>query len=326
MKSIPAFAVSALSVATLLTFSACHKSATTDAGGVKKFRIAFVTNNASDYWTLARAGCEKAVAELKDVDLDYQIPSDGSVARQRQIVDDLLNRGEDGIAISPIDPANQTDYLQQVAKQCLLVTQDSDAPKSGRAFYIGTDNIAAGKQAGELVKEALPNGGKIMAFVGNVDAQNAHERLSGLKQALEGSNVQLLDVRTDDTDHVRAKANVQDAIVKYPDLALCVGLWSYNGPAIVGALKDSNKIGQIKVVAFDQEEETIAGVKSGAIYAAVVQQPDQFGYQAIKMMEKILTGDKSVIPANGLKIIPTLAIKADSVDAYMKQLKEMRGQ
>jgi len=325
MKLTPFLPVLSVSITALVTFTGCHKSDSASGGSGGKHKIAFVTNNASDYWTLARAGCERAAADLKDVELDYQIPSDGTVATQKTIVDNLLSRGEEGIAISPIDPANQTAYLQQVAKQAILVTQDSDAPDSGRTFYIGTDNEAAGEQAGGLIKEALPNGGKIMLFVGNVDAQNAVARINGIKKALQGSKVEIIDTRTDDTDRVRAKANVLDSVVKYPDLAMCVGIYSYNGPAIVEALKDANKVGAIKVVAFDQEEGTMAGVKSGAVYAAVVQQPDEFGYQSITMMEKILSGDKSVVPANGLKIIPTLAIKADGIDAYMEKLKQMRG-
>ena len=100
----------------------------------------------------------------------------------------------------------------------LVVTQDSDAPKSDRAFYVGTDNVAAGRQAGELIKEALPQGGKIMVFVGKIDARNAQERLQGIKEALQGTNITIVDVRTDDTDRVRAKSNVSDTLVRYPDV------------------------------------------------------------------------------------------------------------
>ena len=119
------------------------------------------------------------------------------------------------------------------------MTQDSDAPDSNRACYVGTDNVAAGRQAGELIKEALPNGGKIMLFVGKRDAQNAKERFAGIQEALKGTKVEIIDIRTDDIDRVRAKANVMDTIVKYPDVAGLVGLWSYNGPAILNAVADA---------------------------------------------------------------------------------------
>src|SRR4029079_1470754 len=138
-------------------------------------RVAFVTNNASDFWTIARKGCEKADAELPNVTIEFKIPSDGTAAEQTRIVNDLLASGIAGIAISPVDPDNQVRLINDTARQAVVITQDSDAPDSARAVYIGTDNEAAGIQAGNLIKEALPGGGKIMLFVGKLDAQNAKE-------------------------------------------------------------------------------------------------------------------------------------------------------
>src|SRR5215813_14799585 len=155
-----------------------------------------------------------------------------------------MAKGVNGFAISPVDPLNQTQMLNRAAQQALVVTQDSDAPNSNRACYIGTDNVGAGRQAGGLIKEALPQGGKIMIFVGTLDAANAQQRYQGIKEALQGSNIQILDVRTDGTDRVRAKSNAADTLVNQPDLGGMVGLWSYNGPAILGEVRDANKIGK----------------------------------------------------------------------------------
>jgi ribose transport system substrate-binding protein len=293
--------------------------------GRKPLRLAFVTNNASDFWTIARAGCNKAQQGLPGVRVEFQIPSDASAAGQKRIIDDLLAKGTDGIAISPVDPANQTPMLNDAAKRALLFTQDSDAPKSNRACYVGTNNRAAGRQAGNLIKKALPNGGKIMLFVGTLDAQNAKERSAGIRDALAGSKIRILDIRTDETDRVRAKANVQDTIVKYPDIAGLVGLWSYNGPAILNAVKESGKLGKIKIVCFDEEDETLAGVKSGAIFGTIVQQPYEFGKQAITLMAQVLRGDRSVIPASKQIFVPTIAVQKQNVVAFAARLKTLRG-
>src|SRR5919202_2158411 len=173
----------------LLLAASCNRG----AGGGSAKKLAFVTNNASDFWTIARKGCEKADAELPDVTAEFKIPADGTAAEQKRIIDDLLAKGVDGIAISPVDPDNQTQLINDVAKQTLVFTQDSDAPQSARACYVGTDNVAAGRQAGGLIKEALPQGGKIMIFVGKTDARNAQERLQGIKEAIQGSNVEIID-------------------------------------------------------------------------------------------------------------------------------------
>ena len=294
------------------------------AGG-KNLRLAFVCNNASDFWTIARKGVEKADQELPNATVEFVIPSEGTAADQQQKVDDLLVKGIDGMAISPVDPTNQTPMLNAAAEKTIVFTQDSDAPESARACYIGTDNVAAGRQAGELIKEALPNGGKIMVFVGKADAQNAKERYQGIQEALKGSKVQIIDIRTDDTDRARAKSNVSDTLVKYPDVACLVGLWSYNGPAILNAVRDANKVGKVKIVCFDEEDETLAGVKEGAIFATVVQQPYEFGYQSIKLLAQAAGGDKSAIPAEKKKIVETLVIRQADVDAFKTKIDQLRG-
>lgn len=291
----------------------------------KDLKLAFVTNNSADFWTIARQGVEKADAELDDVTAAFKITSDGTAADQKRIIDDLLAGGINGIAISPVDPQNQTALINDAAKKALVLTQDSDAPDSDRACYVGTDNVAAGRQAGELIKEVLPTGGKIMLFVGKLDARNAQERIQGIKEVLAGTKVEIVDTRTDDADAVRAKSNAADAIVKYPDLKALVGLWSYNGPAILGAVKDARKTGQIKIVAFDEADQTLAGIHDGFIYGTVVQQPYEFGYQAIKLMSQVLKGDKSVIPANKQIIIPTLVVDKTNVEEFTKKINELRG-
>src|ERR1700736_3109495 len=286
----------------------------------KSLDLAFLTNNASDFWTIARAGCEKAKKEFSNIKVEFKIPADGTAAEQTRIFDDLLVKGVNGIALSPVDPANQTAMIDKGAAKAMIVTQDSDAPSSKRSFYVGTDNVAAGRQAGELIKKAVPNGGSIMLFVGKRDAQNAKERIQGVEETLKGTNIKILDVRTDDTDRVRAKQNVADTLVKNPDIACLVGLWSYNGPAILNAVRDANKIGQVPIVTFDEEDETLTGVKSGAIAGTVVQQPFEFGYQAMTLMAKVLAGDRSGIPSSHQVFIPTRAIDKSNVDEFWANL------
>jgi ribose transport system substrate-binding protein len=307
---------------------ATEGAASSSAGAAdanKHLRLAFVTNNAANFWTIARAGCMKAKEEMPGIDVDFKIPGQATAAEQKRVVDDLLSRGVDGVAISPVDPANQTRMLNDVAGKAMLITQDSDAPQTNRACYIGTNNVDAGKQAGEYIKKALPNGGKIMVFVGSRDAQNAHDRYQGIDETLKGSNIQIIDVRTDDTDAVRAKANVQDTLVKYPDIAGLVGLWSYNGPAILKAVQESDKVGKVQIVCFDEDQATLEGVKSGAIAATIVQQPFEFGRQSMELMAKTLRGEKGLIPDSKRIFIPTLAITKENVDEFSTKLHEMLG-
>jgi len=303
----------------IIALCACS-SPKPDANTVK---LAFVTNNEADFWTMARKGTEAAAKELPNATVEFRL-ADGTAAEQHRIVDDLLTKGVRGIAISPVDPANQTQMINDIAKKGVVITQDSDAPGSERMAYIGTDNVAAGRQAGTLLKQALPKGGKIMLFVGKNDVENARERFEGIKQEIAGSKIEILDVKTDDTDQVRAKANAADTLVKHPEVAAMVGLWSYNGPAIVSALKDAGKTGKIQVVCFDDDPATISGIMDGTVYGTIVQQPYEFGYQAIVLMNQIIAGDTHGIPPTKQRFIPTLAVTKQNLDNYSNQINKLK--
>jgi ribose transport system substrate-binding protein len=309
----------------LCVAAGCRQAAGTATGSAAPITLAFVTNNSADFWTIARRGVEKADAELADVQTEFRLTADGTAAEQQRIVNDLLTKRVAGIAISPVDPANQTAMIDAAATQAIVFTQDSDAPRSQRTLYIGTDNRAAGRQAGQLIRDAIPDGGTVMLFVGKLDAQNAQERVQGIRDAIAGSNVRILDVRTDDVDDVRAKANAADTLVRYPDVKALVGLWSYNGPAILNAVREAGKTGKVKIIAFDEADETLAGIAAGAIEATVVQQPYEFGYQAIQKMAQAARGDRSFIPPSKQIIIPTLVVNRANVGEFTKRINELRG-
>lgn len=287
-------------------------------------RLAFVTNNPSDYWTICRKGAEaaardlnaKGAGDLSTVDVQFVLPDDGTAVTQKKDIDDLLAQGVAGVAVSPVDPTSETPYLNGVAARTNLITADSDAAASRRLCYVGTDNRAAGVMAGELLKKALPQGGQVMLFVGLEGAQNAHDRIAGIEDALRGSRIKILGVRTDDTDHARAKQNVADTLAKYPRIAGLVGLWSYNGPAIADVVRAKGRAGKVRVVAFDEATQTLDAVRDGVIYGTVAQQPYRFGYESVKMLAALARGDKSVLPAGGRLIVPTLAITRGTLAAY----------
>jgi ribose transport system substrate-binding protein len=287
-----------------------------------KKELALVTNAAADFWTIAKRGVEKAQKEHPDYSMQVVITGQATAAEQRRELDDLLARGVAGVSISAIDPKNSTEEFNKVAAKAVLFTTDSDAPQSNRVVYIGTDNVAAGKQAGEQIKRALPNGGKVMMFVGTMDADNARERVKGIKDTLAGSNITIVDIRTDGVDFAKAKSNVQDALAK-GGIDCLVGLYSYNTPQIYSAVKEAGKAGQVKVVGFDEDPQTLRGIADGTILSTIVQQPFEFGYQSMTDMIKYLNGDKSFVPANKLIIIPTRVIEKSNVAAFQDSMKQL---
>lgn len=307
-----------LCVATV--FQGCDQknSASVDGAAQKKLRLAFVCNGPrNDFWSIVQLGCDFGARQLGDVEVDFRAPTNPNptAAAQQEIMSDLIASGVAGVAVSPIDAENQTEFLNQTAAKTLLVCADSDAAKSQRACYIGTDNVAAGKQSAELLKAALPQGGKVILFVGYTNAQNAKDRIQGIQDALAGSSLQVIETLADGKQSAVALKNAQEALAKYPDVAGMVGLYSYDGPAILAAVRGAGKAGRVKIVCFDEDRETLAGIADGDICGTIVQSPLEFGRQSIVRMGRYLHGDKTQLAA-GKILIPSLPITKDNLAAF----------
>ena len=338
-----------VALAASLGLTACNKStdpAPQTGGGdapaksVKKKKVAFVSNGVASFWTIAAAGV-KAAGEKFGVDAQTLMPVEG-IGDQKRMIEDLLTKGVDGIAVSPIDPANQTELLNNAAKRAKLITHDSDAPSADRLVYIGMDNYKAGRLCGDLVREAMPKGGTVMIFIGRLEQDNAKRRRQGTIDAilgrpenpsnydepgkvLEANGFKILGTLTDQFDQARGKANAEDALAKYPDLGCMVGLFAYNPPLMLEALTQAGKLNKVKVVAFDEDNATLDGIKKGTVHGTVVQNPYMYGYKSVEVLNEILKGNLSVVPASKFIDIAARQIRKDNVDEFWTDLKAKVG-
>src|SRR3954471_7868266 len=289
-------------------------------------KLGFVTNNTSEFWKIAGAGIHKYEKEAK-VPVDLKLPASGTAESQNQILQDLASQGYGGIAVSAIAPNDQVPLLDKIAEKTNLITFDSDAPKSKRLLYIGTNNYEAGKVLGGQIVQLLPKGGKMAVFVGTLSADNAAQRLKGIQDAIAGHKIEIVDKREDNTDRNKARTNVEDILNAHSDLNLVCGLWSYNGPQIAAALEGSGKKGKVLAAVFDEEDGTLNGIASDTIQVTVVQKPFQFGYLSSKWIHDLAKDKdkaKAALPAD--KIIDTgveVISKANVAD-FRAKLAEMK--
>ena len=294
--------VAALTVLTLL-FSFQTASAAGDKE--KKPLIGFITNGPYEFWTYSAAAVKILKKDL-NVDIEFLLPPNGVPEEQKRFIESLVARGAAGIGISVVDPVNVTPFLNEVMQKVPMVMFDSDAPESDRLAYVGMSNYAAGRMAGQAIKEVLPKGGQFMIIVGRIDAQNSIERRQGIIDELNGekpastypgkmtandANLKLgggkwvlLETRTDGGDQSKAKSNAEDAILKYPKMDLMVGMWSYSSPAIISAVSDAGLLGKMKIIGFDMEKELIQAVKDGNAYAALGQDPFTYAVKTIEIL------------------------------------------
>lgn len=307
-----------------------------NSGGGGKPKVAYITNGVDPFWVIAEKGAKDG-ADKFGVDVSVVMPN-GST-EQKQKVEDLLIREIKGIAISPIDAENQTPLINQAAAKTNVITHDSDAPKSNRLLYIGMDNYQAGRMAGQLVKEAIPEGGKVGIFVGRLEQDNARLRRQGVIDELldrprdparfdppeaefKDGKYKVLATRTDQFDRAKAKSNCEDMIVANPDLKCVVGLFAYNPPNCLEAIKKSGKLGQVKLVGFDEQDATLQAIKEGYCHGTVVQNPYMYGFESMRVLAALAKGDKSVLDhPDKMMNIPARQIRKADVDGFWADLK-----
>jgi ribose transport system substrate-binding protein len=325
-------------LALTLTMAACggDKEATTAAPAVgvseakvhqvpagTTLKFAFITNNSSEFWKIAQKGVEKANAEL-GITVDMKLPETGKPEQQKKIIEDLISQGYHGIAISLISPADQTRDIDKATTKLNVITHDSDGPQSKRLAYIGTNNYEAGKVLGNELKKLLPNGGKVAAFVGTLAADNASQRLKGVKDALAGSKVEVVVTKEDNKDMTKARTNVEDVINSSPDITALIGLWSYNTPSIVAAVKASGKADKLTVAGFDEEDGTLQGIEDGVVKATVVQKPFEFGYRSAMLLHALATKGAAALPASPIIDTGVEVVTKDNVAAFKTKLAELK--
>jgi ribose transport system substrate-binding protein len=317
--------VVAFAAITMIGAASCKKSGEGGGGaapaGGNKYHFAFVTNNSAGFWNIAKKGVEKAEQDL-GIKAEVMRPLKGELAEQQSLLEDAMVRDFTGLAVSPVNPDSMTPLLDRVAAKMPVICHDSDAPKSKRVSYVGTNNTEAGRAAGTAALKALGDKrkGKVALFVGRIDMQNAIERRAGVEEILKPTGLEILPVFLDGTDRAKAKKNVEDALARYPDLVLTIGLWSYNGPSLAGAIRASSRKDKPAIVAFDEDEETLKAVEDGLIYATIVQKPFEFGYQSMKLLKDIVDGKQ--VPASVNPGIDT--ISKENLTAFWTKLKELQ--
>jgi len=182
-----------------------------------------------------------------------------------------------------------------------------------------------------------------MIFVGRLEQLNARQRRQGVidellerphqtlgqvqfdevSKVFKGEKYTILDTRTDNFDKAKAKANAEDAISKYKDLACMVGLFAYNPPACIDAIREAEKLEQIKVCGFDEQEALLQAIQDGHAHGTISQQPWNYGYNSVKLLASIAAGDISAIPESRFIDVGFKVVTKANIDEFWAEKKRM---
>jgi ribose transport system substrate-binding protein len=287
------------------------------AVGQDKLKLALVPKAMNNpFFDLARDGCFKAQAEMAEIECVYIGPGEHTEMEQIQIVQDLISRGVDGIAVAPSNaPAMGKALKAAAAANIPVITWDSDLLPGDagiRASYVGTKNYDIGVNLAKIVQTLQPAGGTLCLQTGGAAAANHNERLQGIRDTLSGKSgttppgdmlegdngwteVAGCPLITDD-DGNKAVQGMTDILIREPNLTAFISTgaftqWNDNAyRQAVAPHKARMDDGSLTIVVADTLPMQMQQLKDGLSHGQVGQRPFEMGYRAMSVLRDLVAG------------------------------------
>jgi ribose transport system substrate-binding protein len=294
----------------LLVLTACQSigspqtglSATPTGSGRRTLTIAWIPKALDNpVFEVGRGGAIKKAAELSASGLvDVKVLYVGSVAsdaaEQARVVDDVVARGVDAIAISCNDPTACIDPINRaVAAGIPVMTWDADSPQSNRFTFMGLDNIESGKAAAELLVKAIGPRGKVAVLTGVPGAYNLEERIRGFKMGIAAyPEIKIVTtVATNDDINLGVQV-LEETMQAFPDLDgwFFAGMWPLFADRGSMPLWESASLNRgMRTVAFDALPVELELLRDGYISGLIDQKNWDWGYESIQIVyDHIING------------------------------------
>lgn len=291
-------------------------SGTAGAQAQEKKTLAIVVKGLDNpFFEQINLGCQDWAAKNPDSEYEclYTGPaSSADEAGQVQLVDDLLTRGVAAIAISPSNAPAMANRLREIAPKIPVMTIDADlseADRSLRATFLGTDNYLMGVMMAEQGKRLKPDGGTVCLQLGNVAADNINARAAGFRDTIAGSKgvsrlageggwteIEGCPVFTNDQIDL-ANQQMADVFTSNPDLDafILVGGWAQFAPQAYAQVTDQvmDKLtnNELVIVAGDTLPPQVQAFNERRSHAQIGQRPFEMGQRAPEVMIQLINGD-----------------------------------
>jgi ribose transport system substrate-binding protein len=307
-----------------LLFTSCQQS--------KKKVIAVVPKGTAQlFWQTVQAGSIAAGRELGVEIVWNGPPAETEYSRQIQIIDSMVARHVDGLAIAATDKTAIAAPIERAAKAGILVTVfDSGVDTDKILTFIATNNYEAGQMAARKLAELIHGKGKVAMVMHAPGSGSTMDREKGFEDVIvkEFPNIQIVARQFGMSDRAKSRDAAENILSAHTDLD---GVFASSEPSSVGAalaIKARNLADKVNLVAFDFTEGIIADLKLGVIDALVVQDPFKMGYEAVKSQVDALNGAKlpkrtdlsaRVITAADLDKPDVKQLLFPDLDKYLKQ-------
>ena len=258
-------------------------------------------------------------ARFHGVITEVDAPPRFSVELQVKVIEDLIARGVDGIAISANDDAGLVAVIHDaVSAGIKVITVDAPAPSSEALTYIGTDNESAGYEAGKRMARAMGGRGKLAVLQGGMGATNLNLRTRGFTRALaeEAPDVEVVAVIDEGGDFAESVNKTEALLAEHPDLKGIFSVSAEGSPAAAAVVKRQGAKGSVVIAGFDDLRDTLDGIRDGSIVFCVVQRTYRMGWLSVERLLDAVNG----LP--GPKVIDTGVVFVDrlNIDGYMDEM------
>jgi len=297
----------------------------------RKLTFVMVPKGVHPYYEPVYKGFDEASLQY-GVLAEVDAPPRFDVALQVKVIEDLIARGVDGIAISANDDAGLVAIIHEAVQSGIkVITFDAPAPSSEALTYIGTDNESAGYEAGKHMAVAMQNRGSVAILQGGLDATNLNLRTHGFKRGLTESapGIRVVGVIDEEGDFSESVNKTEELLASHPELSAIFSVSAEGAPAAAAVIKRQGKIGKILVAGFDDLGDTLGGIRNGAISFCLVQNTYRMGWLSIARLLDAVQGRPlpSVIDT-GVMFVDRLNV--DTYESVMqaenaRQLAQVKG-
>ncbi|WEG14750.1 sugar-binding protein [Pullulanibacillus sp. KACC 23026] len=242
------------------------------------------------YWQMVKKGADEAGKENNAV-VEYTGPIQTSISEHIRFIDEAISSKVDGIITQGLNPDQMTSVINKAVEQGIpVITIDTDAPKSKRSAYVGTDNYEAGEKAGEALAEATKGRANVAIIIGSKVSANQQERVSGFKNALKNyPHIKIVAIESSNISRIQAAEKTFDIYQDHPDVNAFFGTSALDGLGIA-SVTSSDPQTKPFIIGFDDLPDTLKDIKEGKIDETVAQEPYLMGYQSVELMIKLLQG------------------------------------
>ncbi|WP_046176117.1 substrate-binding domain-containing protein [Domibacillus indicus] len=266
-----------------------------------------------DYWRPAVKGFEDA-AEKLGVSVEYRGAPQVDVYEQITVLEQVIARKPAGIAVSAVDSSRLNPTIKQALEAGIpVVLFDADAPDSGAASFLGTNNKEAGSAAAHKLAALMNRKGKT-AVITAPGQLNLQERTEGFIQTIEQSypNMSVAAIKDGQRDEMKAKQAVIDLLKEQPDIGGFFSTEANAGTGIAQAAKSLHK--DVRIIGFDTHKQTLDLIKAGEIDATIAQGTREMGYRSLHFLVQLHQNPKYAVPERVNTNVTV--VTEENVDAY----------